>query len=250
MKAKLKAGINQIFQRLGYQISRIGTAAIDVFTLQSQLIKAEKPVIFDLGAHVGGVTKVYLEQFPHASIYCFEPFPEAFQRLSNNTKDDVGVRCFETAVSEAQGTAVFNSNLSAATNSLLPTDERGASFWGEGLLQTSSQFEVNTTTLDAFCSEQDIAHIDILKIDVQGAEFSVLKGAGGMLKKQQISLIYTELIMCPTYKGQHKLHEYLSYLDSLGYEFLDFFNQVRSQNQLIQADVVFLSTEYKKSIQN
>jgi len=46
-------------------------------------------------------------------------------------------------------------------------------------------------------------------MDVQGAEFSVLEGANDMLASQKISLIYTELIMCPTYKGQHKLHEYL-----------------------------------------
>jgi hypothetical protein len=75
-------------------------------------------------------------------------------------------------------------------------------------------------------------------------------GAKDMLANQKISLIYTELIVCPTYKGQHKLHEYLSFLDSLGYDILDFFNPVRHHNQLIQADVVFLSSSFKKGVEN
>lgn len=47
--------------------------------------------------------------------------------------------------------------------------------------------------------------------------------------------------MCPTYKGQYKLHEYLSRLDSLGYKFIDFFNPVRSDDSLIQADAIFIN---------
>ena len=107
------------------------------------------------------------------------------------------------------------------------------------MLDTTSQIEVRTTTIDTFCTETRISNIDILKMDVQGAEFSVLEGAHDMLASQKISLIYTELIMCPTYKGQHSLHEYLSFLASFGYDFLDFFNPVRNHNQLIQADVLF-----------
>lgn len=241
MSATLKTGINRVLQRFGFEIRRTGTTEIDVFALQRKLMGNKAPCVFDIGAHVGGVTSTYRDHFPNASIYCFEPFPDAFQRLQINTQSDTGIQCFEVAISDSQGTAVFNANQSSATNSLLSTDERGASFWGAGLLQTDKQLEVKTTTVDAFCAEHNIEQIDILKLDVQGAEFAVLKGAEGLLANQQVSLIYTELILCPTYKGQHQFHEYLSYLDSLGYEFVDFFNPVRRRNQLIQADMVFLS---------
>lgn len=248
-KTTLKRGIKQIFRRFGYQLSRIPTSPMGVFALQSELIKAKEPVILDIGAHVGRVARIYRDQFPLASIHCFEPFPQSFQLLSNSAEGDPRIFCYKKAVSEVKGTAVFNANLYSSTNSLLKTDERGASFWGEGLLDTTSQVEVSTTTVDTFCVEAGISHIDILKMDVQGAEFSVLEGAKDMLANQRISLIYTELIMCPTYKGQHKIHEYLSFLDSFGYDFLDFFNQERSHNQLIQADVVFLSSSFKDEIQ-
>ena len=125
----------------------------------------------------------------------------------------------------------------------------GASFWGEGKLDTMSQIEVNTTTIDIFCREAGISAGDILKMDVQGGEFSVLLGAKDLLSTQGVSLIYTELIMCPTYKEQHKLYEYLSLLDSFGYDFLDFFNPVWRHKQLIQADMVFLSSKFKKGME-
>ena len=222
----IKQSVYQILHRFGYRISRT-PSPLTAFALQRELIKVKEPVILDIGAHSGGIAKIYRDMFPCASIHCFEPFPQSFQKLLNNTEEDPRIFCYKTAVSEVKGTAVLNANLSSATNSILATDVRGSSFWGEGLLDTTSQVKVNTTTVDRFSHDEGIPHIDILKMDVQGAEFSVLKGARDMLKNQTISIIYSEIIICPTYKGQHKFHEYLSFLDSFGYEFFDFFNQVR-----------------------
>lgn len=250
MERTMKRAIQKILNRFGYQLSRPTKSLKDAIALQSKLIKIREPVVLDIGAYIGGLAKIYREKFPLASIYCFEPFPQSFEELSKNMEGDSRIVCHKTAVCEKKGTAVFNANLSSETNSLLTTDEKGTSFWGEGLLDTVSQIEVSTTTVDIFCIEMGISHVDILKMDVQGAEFSVLVGAKDMLANQRISLIYTELIMCPTYEGQHKFHEYLSFLDSFGYGFLDFFNPVRSHHQLIQADLLFLSSSFKNEIEN
>lgn len=245
-----KNAIQKIFNHFGYQLSRKTNSRSDSFTVQSDLVTVQEPIIFDIGAHLGNVAKRYRERFSLASIYCFEPFPESFQMLLKNVGSDTRIFCYNKAVSASEGTAALNVNLSAVTNSLLTTDKRGASIWGEGILDTISQIEVSTTTVDIFCREAGISNVDILKMDVQGEEYSVLKGAIDMLANQRISLIYSELIIGPTYEGQHKLHEYLSFLDSFGYDFLDFYNPVRSRNQLIQADLIFLSSSFKKEIEN
>lgn len=237
MKSLIKPGIKQLFEHFRYQIGRKKP-----FTVQGQLINARDPIIFDIGAHVGSITKIYRSLFPRAFIHSFEPFPQSFQELLKNTEGDSRIFCHQKAASCKDGNAIFNANINSATNSLLATDDRGSSFWGDGLLDTISRIQVNTTTVDIFCKETGISNIDILKMDVQGAEFSVLKGATDMLKNQQIALIYTELILCPTYKNQNKFHEYLSFLASFGYELLDFYNPVRNCNQLIQADFIFLSS--------
>lgn len=244
----IKKLIKKILLKYGYQIVRTPYLQADPFIIQNQLIKACKPIIFDIGAHLGKITQVYRERFPDSLIYCFEPFPNSFDILSRNTAHDSRTFCLNQAIYSNKGTKVLNVNVSSATNSLLTTDQRASIFWGEQLLDTTSYIEVPTTTIDLFCNENNIFCIDILKMDVQGGEFSVLLGAKDMLANQNISLIYSELITCPTYVGQHKLHEYLSLLDSFGYLLLDFFNPVRSHNQLIQADALFVSSLFSQKI--
>jgi len=236
----IKSAIQKILNSFGYQICRKELLPNDAFGVQRELIQVQAPVILDIGAYVGQVTAEYRRLFPLASIHCFEPFHESFQILLKNVEGDSRTFCHNIALSNQKGSAVLNVNLSSSTNSLLPSDRNASSFWGEGVLDTTSQIKVDTTTVDIFCQESSISHIDILKMDVQGAEYSVLSGAKEMLSNHNISLIYTELILCPTYKGQCQLHEYLSLFDSFDYNLLDFFNPVRRNNRLIHTDAIFV----------
>lgn len=243
----MKRLILNMLRHFGYDLQKNSTNSLDAFSTQRELIKVKEAVIFDVGAHIGSVAMKYRTLFPFASIYCFEPFPQSFEILMKNVGGDTRVSCYKVAISGKNGTAVLNANLSPATNSLLRTDKKGSVYWGEGLLDTKYQVEVDTTTMDCFVKENGLTNIDILKLDVQGAEFDVLKGARDTLSQHKISLIYTELILCPTYEGLHKLHEYLALFDFLGYELLDFFNPLRRHRQLIQADAVFLSSSFKEA---
>lgn len=245
----IKKSIQSIVNKLGFQISKVASTSYDAFDLQHDLITSNTPSILDIGAHEGAVARIYRKKFLNAKIHCFEPYPDSFKILSDNTLNDVNTVCHQIAISNSRGTSTLNSNADSSTNSLLNTDSAGAAFWGKGLLETKTELEVKTSTIDIFCEEQGISHIDILKIDTQGAEYAVFQGAQGMLAAQNIDIIYTELIMCPTYQGQHKLHEYLSLLDSFGYEALDFFDQIRRRRQLVQSDVIFLSSTFKNKIE-
>lgn len=251
MNPTLISAISKTFRFFGYSISgslrncktmKRARPVTNPFTLQANLIDTKNPVIFDVGAHIGQTCKIYRNKFPRAKIYCFEPFPESFIELSKNQIPGSNTFCHQVALSDSTGKALLNANINSATNSLLETDKRGASIWGEGLLDTISQVTVDTTTIDDFSQSNNISGIDILKMDAQGAEFSILKGAHEMLKGQKISLIYTEMILHPTYHRQHKLHEYLSFLDSLDYELLNVFNLEMTGNKLVQADIVFVSS--------
>jgi FkbM family methyltransferase len=240
----VKVPITKVLNSLGYYSVR------DPFEVQAQLVKGKEPVVFDVGARFGVMMDIYRDRFPGAHIHCFEPFPESFDVLQRNVNGARRTSCYQIALADKNGTALLNSNPESGTNSLLTTDKRAASFWGEGMHRTMAQVEVPTTTIDDFCHKMGITQIDILKIDVQGFEYSVLAGAKNMLSRQKISLIYTELITCPTYTGQHKMHEYLSFLDSFDYQPLDFFHQIHSCAQLIQTDVIFLSGSFKQQIED
>ena len=213
---------------------------------KSDLLNSDNPVIFDIGAYVGNVANRYLSYFPKAKIYCFEPFSDSYNKLTANMKDLPNVSCHNIAFSEKAGKFVINSNSFAPTNSLLETDSRVTDYWKKVDFERVKKEEVDTCTLDEFCEDNGIKHIDILKIDVQGMEYSVLEGAKKMLESQEISIIYLEIIIVPTYVGQRTLKDYFSLFESLGYEFLNFYNPVTNKKRLLQADFLFVSSSFKK----
>ena len=130
------------------------------------------------------------------------------------------------------------------TNSLLESDRRGDEYWGTNLLDKESEQTVETLALDDFCRAEHIEHVDVLKIDVQGAEYAVLAGAAGLLDRRAVDLIYLEMIMAPSYVGQRKYHYYLTLLDGLGYELFDLFNLGRHDGRLIQSDGIFVESGF------
>ena len=236
----MKALAKKIARRLGYEIRRTNPDATpDAFDVQRRLVAADAPLIFDVGAHVGQTAARYRELFPRAQIHCFEPSGAAFERLQALVDGDDRTTAHRLALSDTEGAVTLHANAFDATNSLLATDARGAAYWGQGLLETAERVEAQASTVDAFCRGWGIEHIDILKLDVQGAEYLVLQGAADMLRAGAVSLVYSEIITAPTYQGQRALHEYMALLDSFGYRMFDLYNAVRKNMQLIQADLLF-----------
>lgn len=236
-------------ERLGFRISRVKreTAAgpeADAFVTMRHLVTKGAPEIFDVGANVGQTARHFRALFPAARIHCFEPFAASCRQLRDETRGDPGIVANEIALSDSVGTARLSQNRCLPTNSLLRSDPRASKYWGEEVLDTEGEVVVATTSVDEFCRENAVEHVDILKLDVQGGEYAVLEGARAMLSRQAIDLIYMEMIMAPTYLGQRKLHDYLSLLDSLGYELLDFYNPVRRAGRLIQTDNILLSSRF------
>jgi FkbM family methyltransferase len=243
--------VHAALRRIGYRISRIphsqeasqdGTGP--AYEVQRNLISNPAPVILDVGAHIGDVAKSYRKLFPDARIHCFEPFPSSYEKLVNAVSGMESTSCHRIAVSDSDNSLVLNANASSATNSLLPVDEQATRFWGGGVLEAQGEVPIQSVTLDSFCDAQGLDRVDILKLDVQGGEYAALKGAGRLLAEQRISLVFMELILVPTYKGQRTFREYLELLEGHGYFLLDFYNPVRSNSRLLQVDLIFLSKRF------
>ena len=215
----------------------------DPFYVTQKLVTNPAPVIFDVGAHVGETAARYRALFPGALIHSFEPFPQSYGSLVAAFRADPRVVPHNVAVAETTGAAKLRVNRASVTNSLLESDRRGEDYWGKNLLDTEGELSVKTLALDDFCREQRIEHVDVLKIDVQGAEYAVLAGARGLLERHAVDLIYLEMIMAPSYVGQRKYHYYLTSLDALGYELFDLFNLGRRNGRLIQSDGIFVASE-------
>ena len=234
----MKKLVNLIYQRKGLELRH---APPNAFIEQKRLMGEQSPaVIFDIGGHHGETVHKYRALFPTATIYSFEPFPESFLLLKQAVSHYKDVHVFHAAISNKDGEADFSVNENSATNSLLPVSHDAPRHWA-GQVEAQKTIRVPTMTLDTFCTTRNIGSIDVLKLDVQGGEPLVIRGAECMLRRRAIGLIYTEIITVPCYTRQLQLDQSLRLMREKGFSFHNFYNTHSSESgQLKQCDAIFV----------
>jgi FkbM family methyltransferase len=218
-------------------------AAPDAFLEQRRLIDKEAITILDVGAHFGMVTGRYKELFPQATVYALEPFPESFLKLQKNTQGYGKVHPINIGLTDRAGLLPLHDNTLSATNSLLDPDEAAEETWGLGTVKSKGTVMCSFDTLDHFTAEKGIEFIDILKLDVQGLESRILDGAEACLASKRIGLIYSEIIIMPTYKGQKPFWEVLRRFDQCGMVLHNIYDLSIVRGRLRQVDAIFISDD-------
>jgi FkbM family methyltransferase len=146
-------------------------------------------VIFDVGANRGQYLQLALAK--PAVIHAFEPSSAAFADLANRFGNRSNVVLNNVALGREPGEQVlYYDSPGSELSSLYPrrVEHHGHQF-------THSE-PVQVDTLDNYCAKQAIAHIDLLKLDVEGHELAVLQGASQMFERQQISMVSFEFGGC------------------------------------------------------
>jgi FkbM family methyltransferase len=224
-----------------------GDSNDQMFLAQKKLIHNKSDIIiFDVGANRGQTTEKYKRIFPMSTIYGFEPTQEVFACYRNNFAGDLDVKPINLALSDKNRVEEFYINKCDYTNSFFPAVRltKRLSHDNDDQLINFKTIKTRTETVDNFCSKEGIKKIDILKIDIQGGELKVLKGASEMLDKQQIRLIYLEVEFVLLYEGQPLFSEISEYLLKKGYRIFDLGNLERSSSgQLVSGDALFISNK-------
>lgn len=153
------------------------------------------PTIVEAGAFRGHETVRAATIWPKSRIIAFEPDPNAFNELEKNVAlaQLTNVELYNMALNSYNGSALFNICLGPNNNepaygyasSLLPL-KKGMEIFCKG-----PQIEVSCMTLDAWCKAQKIDSIDLLRLEVEGAEYNVLKSSPEILKTVKILYIKT-----------------------------------------------------------
>lgn len=188
-------------------------------------------IIFDVGAHRGETIDAYRKIFSQAIIYSFEPVRESFKKLVERIQFDNRISAFWLAFSDKKEIRSFY---------LTPQTNQSSFF---GIPSGARRFDVMTDTVDSFCEDRKIEHIDILKLDVQGAEPLVLRGAIKMLKEKRISLVYTEMTFISpiAYQNTPPAWDIGKILWNCGFELFSIYNLCRTtSNQITHFDAIFL----------
>jgi len=154
------------------------------------------PVIcLDVGANEGLYTQELIRVLgPRAKVHAFEPARATFDRLSARLGSVSSVELHRIALGNAIGELELSS---VAGRSQVASLYRPAGAVGS----TVTRERVDVATLDSWASGNGCTHIDLLKIDVEGAEFDVLSGAKGLLEAGSIDVIQFEYGAQNLYSG-------------------------------------------------
>jgi len=243
----LKNAAKSLLRRLGYRISRLDTPPAQRHAyrdLQYLLRRVERPVVFDVGAYRGEVASDFRRLFPDAKILAFEPNHEAFVFLQKKMSQDPNCENFCCGLADVSGKANLHVNSDAATSSLmqLENSQKSIEQWSWPGLAPARTVEIELRTIDEILAERALHRIDLLKMDVQGAEPRVLAGAKNAIRDGLVSVIYTEIIVRNTYSGQATVGQILETFAGYDFELFNVYNQMATvEGQLLQFDAIFCS---------
>lgn len=193
--------------------------------------------VFDVGAYHGNFINEVLKLNKNLAVHAFEPFGESFQIIQERFIRQAKVVLNHVAVSDVAGEAVLHVNAFKETNSLLPSASVNQEI--DKLTQYESGETVAIISLDEYCRNNGIAHIDLVKIDTQGNSFQVLKGMDALLANQRIKYLYVEAEFVEIYKGEKLFSEIEILMRQYGYSIVNLYNLNYINNRLSWCDVLF-----------
>jgi len=189
--------------------------------------------VLDIGAYDGSWALALKQAFPAARIHCFEAQEKMAQPLEALTRRyaDIG---FTKALLGADSSQVVEFHVQETRH--------GSS--GSSIYKETTGFETEVVTMpiqtvDEILEDVHFPPVDFIKIDVQGAEIDVLKGA--VKAMQTAEVLVTELSLVDYNEGAPLIHEVMAFLAGHGFVLYEIADTHRRRNDtLIQIDGIFV----------
>lgn len=204
------------------------------------------PIIFDVGANVGGFTGDLMLRAPLARFHCFEPNPEIFSTLKANVlrygtlHNKPRAIANNFALGSREETKEFILTGNSVCSSFFEAAEKTRS-WAGQWCETKDRATVQVKTLRDYASANNIQNAKLLKIDAQGYELEVLKGAGAFL--HQIEYVFSEVQFANLYEGAPMWTDVIKFMHQQGFNPYTISGFCLDPNaDLLQADILFKNT--------
>jgi FkbM family methyltransferase len=221
-------------------VIRLGSAGVFKLPIvYGDLRPGMRPTIIDVGAARGESGRLALSVFPRAEIHSVEPIPSEFAALAEEARGFQGWRVYETALGASVGKRELHvCEKVKQASSLLPIGDATIRAWPEHDFGSRQTIVVPVTTLTRLVEDHRIDQIDILKLDVQGAELEVLHGARHSLAR--VRYIITEVAFQPMYQGGCLFPDVMAFLHEHGRYLRALAGEVRDKDgRVVQADALF-----------
>ena len=191
-------------------------------------IKINFKSVLDIGAYEGQWSRLFTSIYPDANVLMIEANKE-----KEKTLKEIGNYRIALLGEKDNETVDYYKCLDG-----VPT--------GNGIYQENTEFKFTpekrrTITLPTLLGSEK--GFDLIKMDVQGSELNIIKGALPIIKNTKYLLL--ELQTYQYNKGAPLIEEVVSYLHGLGFGFVDLFDLMYSNNHLIQVDGLFINRNIK-----
>ncbi len=176
--------------------------------IEKKITEARDKVALDIGANIGNHSIFFAKKFK--KVYSFEPNPVTYEVLkinSNYAAEYKNVIPVNFGLSDIEGSLPFCIN---------PSNIGGSSIIDENSPQIKHSTQINVMTLDEFSELKD-ASVALIKIDVEGHELRVLKGAKTTISREMPAILFEQGAAEIT-EGSSSV---IRYLDEIGYEFFE-----------------------------
>jgi len=231
----IKKTVKKLFRKLGFDLIR--------YSPISKLFSSYKiDTVLDVGANVGQFAMGLRESGYKGRIISFEPLSGAYSHLLINSKNDPNwIIAPRMAIGNEEGKKTINVSGNSYSSSILKMTDTHIKGAPDSAYVDSEEIYINK--LDkiwkTFLKSEDNIFI---KIDVQGYESQVLKGATNILSK--IKGMQIELSLVPLYENQLLFRDMLDCITNLGFELWDILPGFRDKQsgKLLQFDGIFFRT--------
>ena len=206
------------------------------------IIKKENPVIFDIGAHEGESIERFKNLFKNPIIHSFEPQLQTFKILKNKRKENENIFLNNFGLGSKKENREIFVNSNTATSSYLNIDNKNNFFKP---VKTNRKEQTKIDTFDDYFNNSKIDFIDFVKIDVQGFEEDVLRGAIKSLDK--VKLIEVEIVFVNLYEKNSSFFKIESILNEYNFELfsLSSISLNRDDDRIKNLDALYYNTNIK-----
>jgi FkbM family methyltransferase len=173
---------------------------------------------FDVGANIGVFTAAFAGAVgERGAVHSFEPLPDSRRRLQRT------VELNDLRQVVVNGCAVADRTGSVELHDYGPGYETWASLapreiaTDQGVVRTARRVAVDVVTLDEYCGDRGVEHVDVLKVDVEGAEEHVLRGASALLEGGAVDLVMVEVADTTLAAAGSRAHDLLDVLERFGF---------------------------------
>ncbi len=225
----LNIRVQRALNRFGYEVRRCQPVP---------LLRAERVgLVLDVGANVGQYARRLRDGGYGGRIVSFEPLSGPYMELSRRSASDPSWNAHRMALAASEGWAEINVAVKPSRSSLLEIDERHAESTPDSAYVGKET--VPTVRLDTLWDDvvRDADRV-FLKIDVQGFEMEVLRGAEAVLDR--LHGIQVELSLVPLYVGAPAWREVVDWIAERGFELAGIEPAFVERGRLLQVDGIFL----------